>query len=353
MTTTTKPFRTTGSILLLAALLACPGHLFAQSPPPAAETPEAPYRIFDARGRAATLEDILDASGTADVLLVGEMHDDATAHRVEAELLRGAFARYARKTEGKRPRSVVLSLEMFERDVQTILDEYLAGLINERHFLASSRPWNNYGTDYRPLVEFAREHEFGVIAANAPARYVNRVARLGPKSLKALPAAAAAWLPPLPYPSASERYAAKCARFMRGGMEAPEARQAQNSTGEGATPQQQTPAPNTPNPHAPQAGHAGASFLVDAQALRDASMAYAITERLRQKPGALVLHVNGRFHSEEHLGVPEQIKLYRPAARLLVITIASGEGYPAFDAGRLGTLGDFVVLTDPALPRSF
>ena len=33
------------------------------------------------------------------------------------------------------------------------------------------------------------------------------------------------------------------------------------------------------------------------------------------------------------------------------MTIVSGEGFPDFDAARLGRLGDFVILTDPSLPE--
>ena len=61
-------------------------------------------------------------------------------------------------------------MEMFERDAQIVLDEYLNDLITEKKFLDDSRPWENYKTDYRPLVEFARVNKLNVIAANAPRR---------------------------------------------------------------------------------------------------------------------------------------------------------------------------------------
>jgi uncharacterized iron-regulated protein len=80
-------------------------------------------------------------------------------------------------------------------------------------------------------------------------------------------------------------------------------------------------------------------------------MAHAITEHLRRSSGALVVHVNGTFHSEERMGVPEHVRHYRPQARVLVVTILKGDGFPAFDAARLGRLGDFIILTDPALHK--
>jgi hypothetical protein len=123
--------------------------------------------------------------------------------------------------DGMGERPVVLSLEMFERDVQYILDEYLAGLITEDQFLESARPWERYRTDYRPMVEFARAHGIPVVAANAPRRYVNRVTRLGPSSLEALSPAARRFLPELPYPGPSEAYRAEWDALM-GRMMAPD-----------------------------------------------------------------------------------------------------------------------------------
>jgi uncharacterized iron-regulated protein len=294
--------------------------------------PDTRYLAFDPAGKQVTLEQVVEAFGGADVVLVGEQHDDPVAHLLEAELLRRADERHGAGAANAKGRPVALSLEMFERDVQLVVDEYLAGLISERHFLLSSRPWKNYEGDYKPMVEYARGRKLPVIAANAPARYVSRVSANGPAALAALSEEAKRTLPPLPFRPASEPYAAKFRSFM--GLDASTAAQP-------ASPHGQTPA----NPH-------GALHLLDAQNLRDASMGHAIAEHLRRTQGALVYHVNGKFHSEERLGVAEHVKHYRPQARVLVVTILSGEGFPNFDAARLGRFGDYVILTDPSLPRS-
>jgi uncharacterized iron-regulated protein len=325
------------SILLFLALAAqLAGAALAQ------QAPAPHYRAFDSKGNAVQLQQIIDALEGADVLFVGETHQDTVAHMLEAELLRRADDRFGAAAAHGRP--VALSLEMFERDVQTVLDEYLAGLISERHFLLSSRPWNNYETDYRPLVEYAREHHLPVIAANAPARYVSRVSSQGPDSLKALPAIAVkTWLPPLPLPPASDAYAAKFNRFMQG--DASPAHSAQTTP---AAPQ--TTAAQAQNPHAQAANPHGVAHLLEAQTLRDASMAYAIAEFLKRGGhSSLVVQVNGTFHSEERMGVPEQLARYRPKARAVVVTIVSDDVFPDFDAARLGRLGDFVIITDPAV----
>jgi uncharacterized iron-regulated protein len=323
------------SRLCALACILLPAVLAAQPAPPS--TPQAPgahFRAFDSKGRAVKLEEIIGALDNADVLFVGETHDDPVAHLLEAEFLRRADERYSQASSYQRP--VALSMEMFERDVQTVVDEYLAGYITERHFLLSSRPWPNYEADYRPLVEYARARKLPLIAANAPARYVSRVSANGADSLGVLSKLAKSWLPPLPYPQASADYAAKFNRVMQGPAGAPR-------------PSQQMPA--TPAQTA-QANPHGSLHLLEAQTLRDASMADAIAEFLKHRKGALVVQVNGTFHSEERMGVPEQLAHYRPKARALVVTIVPDEAFPNFDAARLGSLGDFVIITDPSLPRS-
>ncbi|HEV2705937.1 MAG TPA: ChaN family lipoprotein [Pyrinomonadaceae bacterium] len=308
------------SALLLATLSPRASDARAQQPSPptsgSGRATEAHYRVYDSAGRNVKLSDVVEAMSRADVLFVGETHDDPLAHALEAELLREAYARFTSGDESAR-RPVALALEMFERDVQVVVDEYLAGLITERHFLASSRPWKNYETDYKPLVEFARAHRLGVIAANAPARYVALASRSGVASLQTLSQQARAWLAPLPFASASAPYAAKFARAMGG-----------------------------------DPMHSSA-HLLDAQNLRDATMAYAVSEHLKREQKAFVLHVNGKFHSEERLGVPEHLARYRPLSRMLVVTLVATKNFPAFDAANDGRLGDFVIITDARLPRSF
>ena len=317
-------------ILSAASLLPSTSHVAKAQTPDKTAAPAAKFRVYDSAGNVVSMEKLLAAVGGADVVCVGETHDDAGAHLFEAEFLRSVFARSAQDAE-KGGRHVAVSLEMFERDVQTVLDEYLAGLISERHFVASSRPWKNYQTDYRPLVEFAREHRLAVVAANAPARYVSRVSQNGPASLSALSKDAREWLPPLPVAPASAAYAAKFDAFM---------------SGEGSPHTAAPPPPaQTPNPHAPQGSPAGPVYLLDAQNLRDASMAHAISERLKKDSHALVLHYNGKFHSEERMGVPEQLAHYRKKARVLVVTLMPGD---AFDAASMAKLGDFVVMTGAA-----
>lgn len=291
-----------------------PASIFAQGE----QKPAANFRVYDSSGKTVTLEDVVNAMSKADVVFIGETHDDAVAHQIESQLLQSATARYGPNASADSRRHLILSMEMFERDVQTILDEYLGGQILERMFFKDSRPWSNYQTDYRPLVEFARANSLPVIASNAPARYANSVSRLGRASLASLSQTAKAWLAPLPYGQAGAAYAAKFNRFM-----------------ESAT-----------------AGHEPNSkqYFLDAQVLRDATMAYAIAQNLKSQKKALVLHVTGIFHVEGRMGVPEQLASYRPQTRMIVVAIVPATEVPKSDAESLRKIGDFIFITEPAKP---
>lgn len=296
-------------VLLLPFLLFAVGAVSAQ---PGGTAPK--YTIFDGKGNPATLEQIIDAAGRADVVFLGEQHDDTTAHAMQMEIFRQAVGKYSAE------RKVALSLEMFERDVQTILSEYLNGLITEPQFLAGSRPWGNYKTDYRPLVELAKEKKLEVIAANAPRRYVNMVSRLGRDSLRGLSKEAREWLAPLPYRDPSEAYAKKFNALMGANSD-----------------------PGAANAHTP---------IVFSQALWDATMAYSIARSLKKNKGELVVHLNGSFHTENRLGTVEQLLGYRSKTRVLVVSMRYEDDFRTFDKAKHTDLGDFVILTDSKAPRS-
>ena len=136
---------------LLSVLLAA--SLFQQSTP----LTYVPERVYDTRrGAFSDFEVMLADIAAADVVFVGEQHDDPNTHRLETAILQGLL---------RRGRATTVSLEMFERDVQGTLDAFLAGRIDEAAFLAAARPWPRYATDYKPLVEVATANRWPVIGA--------------------------------------------------------------------------------------------------------------------------------------------------------------------------------------------
>lgn len=250
--------------------------------PVRAQAPDTLAGRYTVAGAWASFDALAADLRPGSVLFLGETHDDAVGHALQQRLLAAVAAR----------QPVVLALEMFETDVQGVLDEYLAGIITERDFLAAARPWGNYATDYRPMVEVARERGFPVIAANAPARYVRLVTREGLDALARLTPEARATMPPAVAPPTD----ALAARFV--GL------MTEMGAGHGG---------GGPTPEAMLVG----------QNLRDATMAWAVARARAAHPEAVVIHVNGSFHSDRRQGIPEHLARLAPDAHVVVVSMGA------------------------------
>lgn len=316
-------------------------------------------QVYTGSGEPASVGDVVAASDTVSVVFVGEVHNDPGAHALQDTLFAALAARHAAADSAAPSRPLALSLEMLERDVQPVVDEYLSGRISERHFVTASRMWDRYRSAYRPLVQRAKEQGFPILAANAPRRYVSRVASAGRGSLDSLSSWAKQWIAPLPYPGPSEAYRAKWSERMREAMPPGHggSPHGASSTGSSAdttastpddTTQAQTHASPNASPHGSPHGaamQARMQSMLQAQALWDATMAYTIAEHLLRRPDALVLHVTGSFHVSEGTGTPEALRHYRPDARMLTVVVEPTADPTQFDESEHRGLGDFVVLT--------
>ncbi|MFP4472041.1 MAG: ChaN family lipoprotein, partial [Bacteroidales bacterium] len=148
------------------------------------------YNLFDKKGKEAKYKHLLKDAAQADVVLFGELHNNPIGHWLQLELTGSLY--------DEKDGNIVLGAEMFEADNQLLLDEYTTGLIRERNFENEAKLWNNYQTDYKPLVEFARAHNLKFVATNIPRRYASMVHQQGFEALDSLPATAQAYIAPLP-----------------------------------------------------------------------------------------------------------------------------------------------------------
>ncbi len=291
--------------LYLMILLLLPVCVRAQADRPMTdEDGAAACKIYSiSRKKEISLERLIKDLRKSDVVFFGEEHDDSIAHALQLKILEGLHKLQKEKLS--------LSMEMFQSDVQLVLDEYTAGLITEKNLQADARPWKNYA-DYRPLVEYARENRLYVLAANAPSRYTNRVSRGGLGSLDILPDEAKALLAPLPVDTLTGRYHEKFGVLMRG------------------------------------QGHASGIpplKLYQSQNLWDATMAWRIARLSAKRPGGLILHLNGRFHSDERLGTYAHLKKYAPELNLRNISVFPHESFDNPDWTAWEHLADFIVIT--------
>ncbi len=299
----------------VAALLAMVGCIPAAAPVAPAPGPSARYRVVDTNTRReTTFEHMVARLAGAKVIFFGEQHDDPWTHAAEVELLH-ALARSGRP--------VIVSLEMFERDVQGALDDYLAGRITEADFLARSRPWPRYATDYRGLVEQAKARGWRVLAANVPRPMASAVGRAGLSALDTLPVPGRSHAArELSCPSDDYR-----ARFL--------AETRSHSAGSGPAPQ---PGDTLPT--------AVAERFYLAQCVKDETMAESIVAALRRAPrNAIAVHYNGSFHSDYGHGAAARVARREPGWKLASVTAIPARD-PALapvapNAGR----ADFLIFT--------
>ncbi len=268
-----------------------------------------PHRVYDARaGRFVDFEAMAAALAASEAVFFGEQHDDPGTHRMEAALLEAL----ARRRGG-----VVVGMEMLERDVQPLLDRYLAGEVAEEAFLAGARPWPNHASDYRPLLEAARSRGWPVLASNAPRRLASQVSRGGLDTLAALDAGERALVARdlrCPRDAYRERFLEQMAAHPMGGP--------------------------------PEAQAAMAERFYLAQCAKDETMAESVAEALARGPaGTLVVHFNGAFHSDHRLGIVPRVERRRPGARLRVVSAVPVADLDRIDVRAHRARGDYLVFT--------
>ncbi|WP_210486274.1 ChaN family lipoprotein [Rufibacter aurantiacus] len=235
------------------------------------------YRLFQGNGKSVKYGKMLKELATTDVVFFGEQHNDPIAHWLELELTKDLY-----QAHGKQ---LVLGTEMWETDIQGAVDSFLLGQLEEPRFMEVSRAWPNYPTDYKPTVQFAKANSIKVIATNAPRRSARIVAREGLKSLEALPADEKQWLAPLPITVDLELPAYKRMLSMFGDTHGTSAASAQ---------------------------------IVEAQALKDATMAHFISKNLQA--GQHLFHLNGAYHSDHHEGIVWYLRRLRPELKIMTIS---------------------------------
>lgn len=259
--------------VLALALLPHPAWAQPVAPKPAvADAKPAEFRVVHCRtGKEVTLQQVADDLAARDVVYFGELHDNVTGHRVYAQLAALLVERRA---------DVVLAMEMFERDVQGVVTDYLRGRVDEAKLLEHSRPWKDYARDYKPLIELAKEKRLDVIAGNLPRPVAAQVASKEGSVSPFLPRTTTA---------PQDRYWELFVETMK--------------------------------------GHPGAEGAVErmyrAQCAKDDAMAESVAGYLATNPHRqpLVIHCNGNFHSDYGLGTAARVASRVPLAQSACVSM--------------------------------
>ena len=231
------------------------------------------YQLYNAKGNKVSYKKMVRKLKKADVILFGEHHDNPISHWLQLELASSLLDE----------RELTLGAEMIETDNQLYLDQYLRGEIDENGLDSLARLWNNYHTDYAPLVDLAKDHNIPFIATNVPRRYASIVYRGGFEALDDLPDGEKSWIAMLPIPYDPELPGYQKMLEMGG-------------------------------------AHGGEN-LPKAQAIKDATMAESIHQNFAV--GRLFLHFNGSYHSDNYEGILWYLRLLEPNRDYRTITTVS------------------------------
>jgi uncharacterized iron-regulated protein len=261
------------------------------------------YKLYDAKGKEVNLEKMFKEATQKSWVFFGEFHNSATIHRIQFLL-----AQHLHKKHGE---NLMVGAEMFETDNQDIINEYFAELINTKYFEDECRLWTNYKTDYKPIVEFLKKNKLPLIATNIPRRYAHMVHYKGLEILESLPTHVKnLCLPTLPIQIdttlASYQEIKKMA--MHGGK-----------------------------------------FMMEAQAIKDATMADFIQKYW--SPGKVFLHLNGAFHTNSYEGIISFLPKAWSRKDMLVISMVNQQDINKLEEENKN-LGDFIFCFEEDYAKS-
>jgi len=275
-------FLTRQSVVVICCLIGSIPSASADDGPPTCEARIAQW-LDPASGTEITPRNLFDRLANKSIVLLGEVHDNRAHHRWQHYLLAALHSRNA---------NMMVGLEMLPRRVQSTLDDWSRGKLDEADFVEQSE-WNEvWGYDaslYLALLHFARVNRLPTIALNIDRQLVSKVGAEGWQSLDASermglsdPAPASADY----RRRLGELYAYKL--HVRG-------HSGDDVTGDGEQDLQ-----------AIMASEAFSNF-VDAQLTWDRAMAEALAAAHRRDPDALIVGIIGRGHLEYGNGIPHQL----------------------------------------------
>lgn len=263
------------------------------------------YRIFDNDGKKVKYKKMLETVKDADVVFFGELHNNPVVHWLQYELTIDMY--------NEKDGNIILGAEMFETDNQLILNEYLKGNISKKSFEKEARLWPNYKTDYKPLVEFARDSNLVFVATNIPRRYASTTYKKGFEGLDELSAEAKSYIAPLPIEYDPEL---KGYSDMVKQME--------------------------------DMGHANPN-LPKAQAVKDATMGYSIAEYAGN--GKTFIHYNGAYHSNNYEGILWYLNRYKRNLKIVTITSVEQADVDTLSGDNIN-LANFIIVVDETMTKT-
>jgi uncharacterized iron-regulated protein len=259
------------------------------------------YELYKSNGKTAKYDKMIKDLAKSDMVFFGEYHTNPISHWMQLEMSKSFF-----ELKGKK---LFFGAEMFESGNQLVLDEYLNGLYPEKKMLPEiTQMWGNYQTDYKPLLEFAKENGLRFIATNIPRRYASMINKKGIDALKELSPEALAMIGPdlEKYFDPTVKAYAEMADMMGGHVP-----------------------PNMLN-------------IQTAQAAKDATMAHFSLKNFNK--GDLLFHFEGSYHSNYEQGIIWWINKIEPGLNIKSIATVTQSEWNELSEDEKATIANYIIV---------
>lgn len=256
------------------------------------------YKLYSNKGKEVKYSKMVKDLADSDMIFFGEYHTNPISHWLQIELAKSLFE--------EKGNNLYFGAEMFENGNQLVLDEYLAGFYPEKKMLVEiTQLWGNYQTDYKPLVEFAKEKQLRFIATNIPRRYASMINKMGMAALDTLSPEAKAMIGPL-----KEHFDASVYEDMKEKM----------------------------------GGHVPPTMdkIQMAQAAKDATMAKFSVES--HKEGTLLLHLDGAYHSDYYRGTVWWVNQIKPGFNIKTVTTVLESEWAEMTDEQKETIANYTIV---------
>ncbi len=266
------------------------------------------YKLYNKDGKEVSMNKMVKSLAKSDVVLFGELHNNPICHWMQLKVTQAIYEKNQR---------LILGAEMFEADNQLLIDEYFKGFIRQKDFEKEMRLWKNYETDYKPLLEFAREHKVNFVATNIPRRYAALVNLKGFEVLDSLSDESKSYMMPLPMVYDTTNPSAQ--------------KMLQMDFGHGK-------------------GGPKVESMVKAQSVKDATMAHFILENLEKK--TTFIHYQGDFHSAHYGGIYWYLKHWKSGLNISTISTVEADGELEFKED-YKEMGDYILVITKEMTKTY
>lgn len=267
------------------------------------------YQLFKNNGKVAKYDKMIKDLVESDMVFFGEYHDNPISHWLQLEMSKSFF-----ELKGQQ---LFFGAEMFENGNQLVLNEYLQDFYPEDKMLPEiTQLWGNYKTDYKPLLDFAKDHKLRFIATNIPRRYASMLNKKGMEALKDLSPEALKMISPdleALFDPTVKAYAEMADKM---------------------------------------GGHVPKNMLniQIAQASKDATMAHFSVENYR--PGDLLVHFQGAYHSNYNQGIIWWIHKIKPGFTIKSITTVMQSEWDEMSIEDKSEIANYIIVVADDMTRT-